>query len=123
MLIQHEKNEWRFPGGGKECDESFEDTVRREGVEETGISPEGIELVGAFKVLEMSKQDTKPYFQLCGVCKAGEGQRIIPSSENVQIDEVKFVLPNEVFNYVNWGRHGEEMFATAISHWESIKNA
>ncbi|MFA5828421.1 MAG: NUDIX hydrolase [Candidatus Shapirobacteria bacterium] len=119
VLIQHENDEWRFPGGGSEENESLEATVTREAIEETGIVPAEIQLLGAFKVQKLSAVES-PYFQLCAFCRAGERRERIPSSENAEIDEVRFVSPVEIPEYIKWGKHGAEMFDTAWSHFRSL---
>ena len=52
LTIQHrDTDQWEPPGGILELDETFEDGVRREVAEETGVAVEVERLTGAYKNL------------------------------------------------------------------------
>lgn len=118
VLIQHENGEWRFPGGGNEDGEPLVETVSRETIEETGVVPKDIQLMGAFRIDELSTPEGKRYYQLCVFCKVDTIQTREPNPENIGIDEVKFVKPEEVLGYINWGNHGIQMFENALKHFK-----
>jgi 8-oxo-dGTP pyrophosphatase MutT (NUDIX family) len=49
LMLERSDNEcWCFPGGALEPGESLEETAKREVLEETGLTLEGIELFGVF---------------------------------------------------------------------------
>ncbi|MCF6301738.1 MAG: NUDIX domain-containing protein [Devosiaceae bacterium] len=59
LLIRHTYVKgWQFPGGGVEKGDTFETTMRREVLEETGFSPKGdVELHGVFLNSQISGRD------------------------------------------------------------------
>ncbi|WP_242985865.1 NUDIX domain-containing protein [Oceanobacillus zhaokaii] len=50
ILLQHRTDEdnWCIPGGVMEIGETFEETVKRETFEETGLEVNGLELFGIY---------------------------------------------------------------------------
>ncbi|MCV7286121.1 NUDIX hydrolase [Mycolicibacterium wolinskyi] len=51
VIRRHDNGRWEPPGGVLELDESFEDGVRREVLEETGLHVEVQQLTGVYKNL------------------------------------------------------------------------
>jgi len=59
LLIRHSYlPHWQFPGGGVDVGETFENTMRREVLEETGYLVNGaVELYGVFHNIEATNRD------------------------------------------------------------------
>lgn len=87
---------WGMPGGVQELGENIAGTVRREVLEETGISVEVIGLVGIFTdpghVIEFSDGEVRQEFSLCFRARPISGE-IKVSSESF---EVRWVPRSEV---------------------------
>ncbi|MEU7124316.1 NUDIX domain-containing protein [Streptomyces zaomyceticus] len=79
---------WGMPGGVQEIGESIAGTVRREVLEETGISVEVIGLVGVFTdpghVIEFSDGEVRQEFSLCFRARPISGE-IKVSSESFEV--------------------------------------
>ncbi|MFE5544010.1 NUDIX domain-containing protein [Streptomyces sp. NPDC056534] len=79
---------WGMPGGVQEIGESIAGTVRREVLEETGISVELIGLVGIFTdpghVIEFSDGEVRQEFSLCFRARPISGE-IKVSSESFEV--------------------------------------
>ncbi|MCB8903506.1 MULTISPECIES: NUDIX domain-containing protein [unclassified Streptomyces] len=79
---------WGMPGGVQEIGENIAGTVRREVLEETGISVEVIGLVGIFTdpghVIEFSDGEVRQEFSLCFRARAISGE-IKVSSESFEV--------------------------------------
>ncbi|WP_328489609.1 NUDIX domain-containing protein [Streptomyces zaomyceticus] len=77
---------WGMPGGVQEIGESIAGTVRREVLEETGISVEVIGLVGVFTdpghVIEFSDGEVRQEFSLCF--------RARPISDEIKVSSESF---------------------------------
>lgn len=68
----HGEGSWSFPGGHLELNESIEDCARREVLEETGLTIEGIEL-GTF-TNDIFDKESKHYVTLYAISKLGIGE-------------------------------------------------
>ncbi|MEV7671568.1 NUDIX domain-containing protein [Streptomyces sp. NPDC088752] len=83
---------WGMPGGVQEIGENISETVKREVLEETGISVEVIGLVGVFTdpghVIEFSDGEVRQEFSLCFRARPVSGE-IKVSSESFEVRWVR----------------------------------
>jgi mutator protein MutT len=84
---------WAFPGGKQRKDESREETVEREILEETGYSVKAIEQIDLWFHPEFRKIIC--YF-LCELLEENQTQK---PKEEEEIEEIKWVKPEELKNY------------------------
>lgn len=93
MVRKHGYNDWIFPGGHVELDETAEEAVKREVKEETGLVVEILQELGS-RVHPLSGVQISYYF-----CKYITGElKILDSKE---IAEVKFRSIKEVLETSN----------------------
>ncbi|ODR10571.1 NUDIX hydrolase [Mycolicibacillus koreensis] len=92
LVIRRDDNgHWEAPGGVLELDESFEDGVRREVLEETGLTVDVERLTGVYKNL------THGIVALVYRCRAAGGD-VHPTSE---AREVRWMTRDEVESAMN----------------------
>ncbi len=110
---EDENSRWLIPGGHPEEGESFEETLKREALEEADVEVTGIQPLGVFKV-EFSDDPNKIIYQSRFVAKLQNlnSQTEDPSSKKTW--ERKFVPVSKITDYVKWGEAGEAMFKDAI---------
>ncbi len=107
---------WIIPGGHPEGNETVEETLKREMIEEADVEVKNIKLLGGQKVHQEGKPKAYTYQVRC-VCEVKEllPQTIDPA-ENVNWER-KFVPAAEITEYVKWGITGDAMFKDAIELW------
>lgn len=111
IVYEHEKGYWTLPGGGREVNETPEQTFVREVNEEAQAEPYDIKYFHC--VYEQSEKEVCFRF----ICKLKNIQDFIPN-KNVnghicEIDERKFVTLEELPNYITWlkdSENGRESF-------------
>lgn len=108
-----ETADWQIPGGHPEERETFEETLKREVLEEVDTEIEEIKPLGVIKV-EFSDGDNVTY-QSRFTAKLKKLLPQTPDPANNSVWERKFVPEIEVTNYVKWGETGKAMFRDAIS--------
>ncbi|HEX6976848.1 MAG TPA: NUDIX hydrolase [Patescibacteria group bacterium] len=106
--------EWIIPGGHPEKDETIEETLKREMIEEADIKVKNIKVVGVQKVNPKDAPE-KYYYQVRCVCLVDELLPQTPDPDNGKNWERKFVPSNQVTKHVKWGEIGEAMFKAAIT--------
>jgi 8-oxo-dGTP pyrophosphatase MutT (NUDIX family) len=84
---------WVFPGGKQIKDENREETIEREILEETGYSVKAIEQIDLWIHPEFRKIIC--YF----LCELLEENQIQKPKEEEEIEEIKWVKPEELKNY------------------------
>ncbi len=104
---------WIIPGGHPEGNETVEETLKREMIEEVDIKVKNIKLVGAQKVYPENKLEECLYQVRC-ICEIEELLRQTPDPDNGKMWERKFVPAKDVTKFVKWGKTGEAMFRGAI---------
>ncbi|SRR5260221_2948764 len=111
---------WIIPGGTPEDDETIEETLKREMVEEADIKIKNIKLVGAQKAYPVDKPE-EHYYQVRCICEVDELLPQTPDPAEGVNWERKFVPANKVTNYVKWGNTGDRMFKDAIKLFKSSR--
>src|SRR5258708_189700 len=108
---------WIIPGGTPENNETVEQTLKREMIEEVDIKVKNIKLVGAQKVYPVNKPK-EYYYQVRCICEVDEllPQTLDPA-EGVNWER-KFVPADKITDYVKWGNTGNAMFKDAIKLWK-----
>ncbi len=96
LLIVHNKetNTWTIPGGHLEPNETREETLKRELMEEACVTLKDINYLGAVEVVE-----DETYYQTRYTAHINEA---LPFKEEWEIDERKFVTIDELPKYITW---------------------
>lgn len=125
ILIINEGSGWKIPGGHPENDESAEETLKRELIEEADVEVSQCIPLGAQRIDFPNNPNTKEgdlFYQLRLICLINKvlPQTIDPA--NGKISERKFVPIDEVTTWVKWGNGGNAMFQDAIGLYKKHKN-
>lgn len=106
------KSQWQICGGHPEGNESIEETLQREMLEEVDTEIEDIKVIGVQKV-EVVGNPHATHYQVRCVCKIKKILPLTPDPADKVTWERKLVSPEEVTKYVKWGKIGDDMFAAA----------
>jgi NADH pyrophosphatase NudC (nudix superfamily) len=93
---------WLLPGGRAEKGETPVRTLKRELLEEADIKIGKFKLLGGQRV-DFLEEKKKPVFQLRFAAMIKEIMKQTPDPDNGQMWELKFVNPEEVNYYLQWG--------------------
>jgi len=109
---------WSLAGGTVETGESAEETLRREVVEEADVTIKNLILLGGHRVQYVdgdnpNKAKGNDFFQLRYYCEVDEVLPQTPDPDNGHFHERKFVSPEEINDYLNWGTIGQAIFDQA----------
>lgn len=104
---------WIIPGGTPEKEETIEETLKREMIEEVDVKVKNIKVLGAQKVIPTDSPD-KFYYQIRCVCEVEELLPQTPDPDNGDTWERTFVPQDKITDYVKWGIVGAAMFNDAI---------
>jgi ADP-ribose pyrophosphatase YjhB (NUDIX family) len=107
--------DWILPGGHPEKDESIQDTLNRELLEEVDITVTDITPLGVQMGTLPDQPQVKPHYQVRCIAKLKELLPQTPDPDNGNMWERKFVPANEVTEYVQWSTSGDAMFKDAIA--------
>ena len=120
ILICRESSDgkWIIPGGHPEEGESFEETLKREVLEEVDVEVADIKPLGVFKV-EFSDKPNKFIYQSRFVAKLKNLHPQTPDPANDNTWERRFVSAEDINEYVKWGETGEAMFKDAIGLYQT----
>jgi len=115
-----EDGPWQIAGGHPEGEESFEDTLSREYLEEVDVKIKNIHLLGAQLAYPTSNPERKGYQVRC-ICEVEEllPQTPDPASGSTWIR--KFVPMEDVTKHVQWSVAGDAMFSDAIKLWKETQ--
>ena len=108
-----------IPGGSPEGDETPEEALRRELIEEADVVVSRVVPLGVQKVVEKNNSDSSPYYQYRYVCLIEELLPRTPDPDNGIIHPRVFVPALEVTNHVKWGVTGDAMFKDALGVFNS----
>jgi 8-oxo-dGTP pyrophosphatase MutT (NUDIX family) len=90
LLVKHTyQNNWFLPGGGVKKGETFEQTIRRELIEETGYEADVIELFGVYNNTYEGKRDNIVVF----ISRNG---KFVEVSKSPEIEKYEFFNPNNL---------------------------
>ncbi len=119
ILVCRESSDskWIIPGGHPEEGESFEETLKREVLEEVDVEISDIKPLGVFKV-EFSDDPEKIIYQSRFISRLKHLHPQTPDPANNSTWERKFVSAEKVTEYVQWGEVGEAMFGDAIKLYQ-----
>jgi 8-oxo-dGTP pyrophosphatase MutT (NUDIX family) len=119
ILVCREESDgkWQLPGGTPERDETIQQTLEREFLEEVDIEVKNFKVLGYQKVEypnNPNKDEGDRFYQVRCICEVKEllPQTTDPATGNTW--ERMFVLSDKITEYVKWGGIGEAMFKAAI---------
>lgn len=122
ILLIQEKGKWKIPGGTPEGDETAEETLRRELIEEADVTIGKLTPVGMQRVEYPNNPDENEgdlYYQYRYACMLDELQPSTPDPDTGITNLRKFVPASEVTDHVKWGAVGEAMFKAAIEVYKA----
>ncbi len=112
---ESEDASWQIPGGHPENNETIEQTLERELIEEVDAEIENIKILGAQKVTFPDDSDkNKAIYQMRCIANLKRLNSQTPDPANGHTWERKLVPANQVTQYVKWGDTGRAMFQDAI---------
>lgn len=117
---QNSQSDWQIPGGKPEKNESFEETLRREFLEEVQVTIHNIRLLGLIHVNKPKNTylfEGKQFFQARYICTL---DTIFPQTIDPAINSTwqrKFVTIQEIDTYILWGTVGKQMFNAAYQQY------
>ena len=94
-LLTVKSEAWTIPGGHPELNETKEETLKREIMEEACITIKDIKYLGAVEVIE----NGETYYQLRYTAKVDE---MLPFKQEWEVSERKFVSLDKLANYISW---------------------
>ncbi len=112
LLIVKNNDVWTIPGGHPEKNESKEDTLKRELMEEACVTLGEVSYLGAVEVQENSET----YFQLRYTARTSE---ILPFKQEWETCERKFIDIKDLPRYIKWsnGIVFNQQIMAAKKHW------
>lgn len=119
LVCRKGDGDWQIPGGHPEKDETINQTLEREVLEEVDITISDIQILGIQKGEMPDISDNKPHYQVRCIAKLKELLPKTPDPDNGEMWERKFVPSSEVTNYVKWNTTGDAMFKDAIEVYSS----
>lgn len=97
LLIVKNGKTWTIPGGHPEKNETKEETLCRELMEEACVTLNNINYLGAVEVIDNNEK----YYQLRYTAKINE---VLPFNQEWEISERKFIDLNDLPNYIKWSK-------------------
>ncbi len=119
ILVVKKKNKWSLPGGHPKKDESPEETLKREVMEEAYVQVDNITLLGAVRVTHPNNQEKggELYYHLRYSAKVSEVLSINADPATGYTFERRFVKPEEFIEYTQWGAVGKSIIEKAVGHF------
>jgi ADP-ribose pyrophosphatase YjhB (NUDIX family) len=96
LILKEMNKEWNIPGGKPESNETPIQTLKRELAEEVDVEIDKCRMIGYFEVLS----DSPTIYQLRFACRVKKINLQTPDPASNFLNERKFVIPNEFFDYV-----------------------
>ena len=109
-----------IPGGSSEGNETPEETLRRELIEEADVTVSKMFPLGVQKVTEINNPKKGSYYQYRYVCLIDELLPQTPDPDNGIIHPRLLIPSSEVTNHVKWGITGEALFKDAIELFDTL---
>lgn len=107
LIYEEGMGKFRIPGGHPLDDEAIEETLIRECLEEVNTEISDIKYVGYQEVIGDGERE--PYAQVRMVAKIKEMKEESPDVDNGVLYKRLLVNLDDVNNYLNWGKVGDEM--------------
>lgn len=120
ILLIDNKGMRAIPGGTPEGNETPEETLKRELIEEADVTVSEMFPLGVQKVVELNNPNKNPYFQYRYVCLIKELLPQTPDPDNGLIYNRLLVPSSVVTEHVKWGTTGEALFKDAIELFNKI---
>ncbi len=103
--VRHNEGGWCLPGGGpEECDESFEDTLRRETDEEADLDIRDLKRIGYVRAVDRGTGKVEHAVRY--VAKVSEVREGTVDPAHGKIPLRKFVSPDDFIEAIGWGEDG-----------------
>ncbi len=118
ILIVKVKNKWCLPGGKPESNETYEETLKREVMEEGGVELGKIKPLGHIIVRD-NKNTITNQLRFATVVSKINAQTIDPA--HGEINERKFISPDDFITYCPWGNTGKHTLKKAIEWFKKHK--
>jgi 8-oxo-dGTP pyrophosphatase MutT (NUDIX family) len=120
VLIIEENGKWQIPGGTPEMDETGEQTLTRELMEEADVKLKDIQFIGAQKVEFLkygnpNHNEGDRFYQLRYIANLDELLPTTPDPDGGETYPRKFVGFEELIELIPWGNTGKAMFETAFA--------
>ena len=118
VVYAGKKGTWGPPGGHIEDDETYEEVVTREVMEESNMKVIHQELIGFIDVYELDKtiRQTRSF---CIVEPYGDF--VADTDIEGDITEMKLIDPKDYKQYFDWGEVGDRMIKRALEMKEKLK--
>ncbi len=110
---------WLLPGGAVEPEENPVDTLHRELDEEVSITIKKPTLLGVQQV-EFLEKELDDLYQLRFVAMVKKVKELTPDPDNNELWERKFVLPEELNDFLKWGLIGDYLVREAVKWFKEI---
>lgn len=123
ILVIKDKR-WQIPGGTPEADETPEQTLKRELIEEAQVEVGELIPLGVQEVSYPNNPDKKQgnlFYQYRYIAFIQKIKPIQPDPATKRQYERRFVSFDEIAEYVKWGEVGRKMFKDARAIVESLK--
>lgn len=121
LICRKGNGDWQIPGGHPEKDETINQTLEREMLEEVDITISDIQILGIQKGEMPDIPDNKSHYQVRCIAKLKKLLPQTPDPDNGETWERKFIPSSEITNYVKWNVTGDAMFKDAINLFNSLK--
>ncbi|MEM4215046.1 MAG: NUDIX hydrolase [Candidatus Pacearchaeota archaeon] len=116
VLIVKPGKEWGLPGGTPEKGEDFEETLKREALEEGDVEIYDLRPLGYQKVW-ITKN--KAIYQLRYFARISKVKKQTIDPATRKVNKRKFIQPKEFLKYCPWGKIGKEIVRLAVREYES----
>lgn len=116
ILIINMGKDWLLPGGHPKKGEKFEETLRREVIEEGDVELEDIRPLGYQKIWIKKKA----IYQLRYFARISKVKKQTVDPAIGKILERKFIKPSEFLKYCPWGKIGKEIIRLAVKEYKKL---
>lgn len=111
---------WILPGGSPEGNETPEETLTRELIEEADVEGEIIRL-GVQKVEDRINPNQQLIYQARCIVLLKKLLPQTPDPDNGEMWDRQFVPSEEINTYIFWGENGRKMFEDAVNLYNKLK--
>ena len=119
VLIINENDRWGIPGGTPENNETAQETLEREMMEEADVTLKNIQFIGA-QLTEFldgdnpNKKQGNSFYQMRFIADIDRLQIQTPDPDGGETHPRKFVPLEELNGIVKWGETGDAIFRSAF---------